>query len=76
MPGTDTTRKARAHSKIANVLTLLRRTQGATLAELTEATGWLPHTTRAALTGLKKKGHVIARTRRGEMTCYSIAGEA
>ena len=23
------------------------------------ATGWLPHTTRAALTGLKKKGYVI-----------------
>ena len=25
------------------------------------ATGWLPHTTRAALTGLRKKGHVIER---------------
>ena len=23
------------------------------------ATGWLPHTTRAALTGLRKKGYVI-----------------
>jgi hypothetical protein len=23
------------------------------------ATGWLPHTTRAALTGLRKKGYAI-----------------
>ena len=30
----------------------------ATLTELTEATGWLPHSTRAVLTGLRKKGHV------------------
>lgn len=35
---------------------------GASLDELAGATGWLPHTTRAALTGLRKKGH--AHTRR------------
>ena len=28
--------------------------------------------TRAALTGLKKKGHVIERNKRGEVTCYKI----
>ncbi len=33
----------------------------ATLDALIEATGWLPHTTRAALTGLRKKGYVIER---------------
>jgi DNA-binding IclR family transcriptional regulator len=52
---------------------LLRRADGATLAELVEATGWLPYTTRAALTGLRHKGHVIEKTRRGDMTCYRIA---
>lgn len=61
-------------SKISNVLALLDRPQGATLAELAEATGWLPHTTRAALTGLKKKGHVIEKTKRDEITCYHVAG--
>ncbi len=30
---------------------------------LMAATGWLPHTTRAALTGLRKRGFEIARDR-------------
>lgn len=59
-------------TKSALVIDLLQRERGATLAELVEATGWLPHTTRAALTGLKKKGHVIAKTKRDEVTCYRI----
>jgi hypothetical protein len=61
-----------APSKISEVITLLRRGEGATLAELVEATGWQSHTTRAALTGLKKKGHVIAKSKRGDVTCYRI----
>jgi hypothetical protein len=65
-----------ATSKIATVLTLLRRPDGATLAELVEATGWLPHSTRAALTGLRKKGHVLAKGSRGDVTAYSIAAAA
>ncbi|MCP3731037.1 DUF3489 domain-containing protein [Sphingomonas sp. MG17] len=60
-------------SKSAKVLDLLRRADGATLPELIEATGWLPHTTRAALTGLRKKGHAIERGKRGSDTCYTIA---
>lgn len=38
---------------------LLIRDEGATLDEMIAATGWLPHTTRAALTGLKKLGFAI-----------------
>lgn len=41
-------------NKIDTVLALLNREGGAALSELVEATGWLPHSTRAALTGLKK----------------------
>ena len=67
---------ARAPSKIASVVALLERPEGATLAELVEATGWLPHTTRAALTRLKKKGHLIAKDKRGDVTCYHIAASA
>ena len=57
-------------SKITAVIALLEREGGATLAELIAATSWLPHTTRAALTGLRKKGHAIDRSKRGEETCY------
>jgi hypothetical protein len=63
-------------SKTAAVLALLARDEGATLPELIDATGWLPHTTRAALTGLRKKGHSIARAKREGVTCYRIAGVA
>lgn len=66
---------ARSGSKIAEVLSLLRRAEGATLAELVDAAGWLPHTTRAALTGLRKKGHAIAKDRRENATCYRIGAE-
>jgi hypothetical protein len=43
------------------IITLLERQQGATLDELVAATGWLAHTTRAALTGLRKKSYAIAK---------------
>ncbi|MGA2639208.1 MAG: DUF3489 domain-containing protein [Methylocella sp.] len=39
-----------------------QRDKGATLASLVEATGWLPHTARAAITGLRKRGFAIERT--------------
>ena len=61
-----------AHTKTALVVEMLRRDSGATLDELTGATSWLPHTTRAALTGLRKKGHAIDKRKRGEVTCYHL----
>ena len=63
-------------SKTADVITLLGRDQGATMAELIAVTDWLPHTTRAALTGLRKKGHTIERGKRGDATCYRITASA
>lgn len=60
-------------SKVSCVVALLQRDHGATLAELVAATGWLPHTTRAVLTGLRKKGHVLDKTKREGITCYAIA---
>lgn len=68
--------KPRAPTKASIVIDLLRRREGATLNELVNATGWLPHTTRAALTGLRKKGHVVEKTKRDDATCYRIAGVA
>ena len=71
-PSPDTPRVTKA----GTVLALLGRDEGATLADLIAATGWLPHTTRAALTGLRKKGHVLEKSKRGEQTCYRVAGVA
>jgi hypothetical protein len=48
-------------SKISQVIGLLQREDGATLDEVVAATGWLPHTSRAALTGLRKRGYAIER---------------
>ena len=63
----------RAGSKLAEVIDLLSRDQGATLGELIAATHWLPHTTRAALTGLRKRGYAVERTRPDRVTRYRIA---
>ena len=63
-------------SKAASIVALLERGDGATMADLITATGWLPHTTRAALTGLRKKGHVITRGKRDGTTFYSISAGA
>ena len=52
----------RSGSKQALILSLLSRQQGACLADMMEATGWLPHTTRAALTGLRQRGCTIERS--------------
>jgi hypothetical protein len=51
----------RAGSKQATIVKLMSRPKGATLDELIEATDWLPHTTRAALTGLRKRGFALER---------------
>lgn len=63
-------------SKTSQVIKLLKRKQGATLDEMVKTTGWQKHTTRAALTGLKKKGHTIERDKRGDATCYRITASA
>jgi hypothetical protein len=63
---------ARAGSKTALLIDLLAGGGGATLADLTSATGWLPHTVRAALTGLRKKGHAISRSRQEGHSRYYL----
>jgi hypothetical protein len=70
---TEPPRASRRTTKAAVILALLLRNEGATLAELTQATGWLPHTTRAALTALRKKGHTLAKSKQESgLTCYRI----
>jgi len=66
----------RSGSKQALLVAMLARDKGATLAALVDATGWLPHTTRAAITGLRKRGFAIERTRHERLgSLYRIVGD-
>ena len=86
-PATRATRAPRAGTKQDTVLALLARDEGATGAQIAEATGWADNTVRGFLAGLKKKGHeveVIDRVRmvgpnktgaKGSYTVYRIGKE-
>jgi hypothetical protein len=59
-PAAPKLRKSREGTKQAKVIALLRRDTGATLAELTDATGWQIHTVRGVLAGtLKRLGMTV-----------------
>lgn len=64
------------NTKILMVANMLSRSSGASIEEIISATGWLPHTTRAALTGLKKKGHTITKCKADDGTRYAITPAA
>ena len=48
-------RKPREGTKQQQVLDLLRRPEGATVAQIADATGWQQHTVRGFFAGLKKR---------------------
>lgn len=63
----------RLASKQANILALLEREEGADIKALIAATGWLPHTTRAALTRLRQRGYKLDKARGGDgATIYRL----
>lgn len=61
---------SRRRNKQLELAELLLRDEGATLDQMINATGWLPHTTRAALTGLKKKGFAISSDKLAGVRTY------
>lgn len=62
-------------TKSDKVIALLGRPKGASLDEICKATSWQPHSARAFLTGLRKKGLVLVREQdAGESTSYRITG--
>ena len=79
-------RKPREGTKQETVLALLRRDEGATIAQIIDATGWQSHTVRGFLAGLKRKGitvEVLERIRqvgpnkegaKGSYSIYRLAG--
>ena len=60
----------RQGTKQALVIGLLERKRGATIDEMVKATGWQPHSVRAALTGLRKRGIEVTRERKDGVTTY------
>ena len=64
-PAASKERKPREGTKQALVIEMLRRPEGATLAEIVEATHWASHTTRGFLAGAikKKLGLIIESTK-------------
>jgi hypothetical protein len=66
----------RPQSKAALVLDLLRHPTGVSIDELVAATGWLPHSIRAALTGLRKKGYLLTSEKVDGVRHYRVEGPA
>ena len=53
---------------------MLNRSRGATIVELVTATGWQPHSVRAHLSGLRKKGvNLLRETRKTGEGAYRVA---
>jgi Protein of unknown function (DUF3489) len=48
-------------TKKARLIELLKADEGVTVPDIAKTMGWLPHTTRAALTGLKKDGIAVQK---------------
>jgi hypothetical protein len=52
-----------ARTKRAKLIAMLERAEGASVAEIGHGLGWLPHTVRAAMTGLRKAGREVMRSK-------------
>jgi hypothetical protein len=61
-------------TKASLVEGLLQQANGASLDDLCQATGWQPHTCRAFLTGVRKKGRGLEKAKREDgVTIYHMA---
>jgi len=72
-------RAKREGTKQAVLIALLTRAEGATLAQMTEATGWQVHTVRGTIAGALKKNlglEVISEKQPGSDRIYRIANQA
>jgi hypothetical protein len=64
----------RASTKRAMLIGMVERAQGASVAEIGQRLGWLPHTVRAAITGLRHAGRDVTRSKNESgQTVYRLA---
>ena len=64
----------RENSKLANMIALLRRKEGATLEQMMKATDWQSHSVRGAMSGAlkKKRGLNVTSSKEGSVRVYRI----
>ncbi len=60
------TQSPKPKTKKAQLIQMLTRKAGADVATISEKLGWQSHTTRAALTGLRKAGFEISAEKPGQ----------
>ena len=71
VPGAD---RPRSSTKRAALIGMLERPEGASVAEIGQRLGWLPHTVRAAMTGLRHAGGQVTRSKDVEgQSVYRLA---
>lgn len=63
---------SRQPSKLEVIRGLLELPNGASLEQLVSATGWQPHSVRAGMTGLRKQGLTVTRTKADGTTRFAI----
>ena len=71
-PGAEEAPPRRPTGKLGEVLQAISAEAGATLVEITALTGWLPHTARAAVTGLRKRGFEVALIQQNGRKAYRL----
>ena len=73
---TEAKPRTRDNSKQAQVIAMLKRPEGATIAQICEATGWQQHTVRGTFAGAFKKKHgldITSSKEAGGERVYRIA---
>lgn len=71
----DLASAAKPQRKTDTALALLRQAGGASLSEITQATGWLPHSARAVLTGFRKRGYTLGKSKLDGISRYVVTAE-
>jgi Protein of unknown function (DUF3489) len=75
-PATTVSNAPAMPTKHLQVVELLSRKEGASLEEISVLANWLTHSTRAFLTGLKKKGYEVTSEKVAGVRRYKIAKAA
>ncbi len=71
---TETAEPPRPTTKLNQLVGLLRRPEGATIAQLSEISGWQSHSVRGAMAGaLKKRGLTVASEKIDGVRVYRLA---